>query len=112
STAGPTPTAAAPPLIDATHVPPVLTVPGEPIRLRYGLVCAPRADGRPCDGSGTVYLRAGETGPFRPYPLQRGDESKDGRYFLDVPAAGAQSSDGFPSYPRPPLHAPPAPCAR
>ena len=98
STAGPTLPAAAPPLIDATHVPPVLTVPGEPIRLRYGLVCAPSADGLPCDGSGTVYLRAGETGPFRPYPLQRGDESKDGRYFLDVPAAVAESPDGFSYY--------------
>jgi hypothetical protein len=76
----------------------VLTVPGEPVGLRYGIVCAPRADGLPCDGSGTVYLRAGQTGPFRPYPLQRGDESKDGRYFLDVPAAAAESPDGFAYY--------------
>lgn len=98
STAGPTPAAAPPPLIDATHVPPVLTVPGEPIRLRYGLVCAPREDGLPCDGSGTVYVRAGQTGPFRPYPLHRGDESKDGRYFLDVPADVAESPDGFSYY--------------
>jgi hypothetical protein len=98
STAGPTPAAALPPLIDATHVPPVLTLPGEPIRLRYGLVCAPREDGLPCDGSGTVYLRAGQAGPFLPYPLRRGDESKDGRYFLDVPAKAADSPDGFSYY--------------
>jgi hypothetical protein len=98
STAGPTPAADAPPLIDATHVPAVLTVRGEPIRLRYGLVCAPREDGLPCDGSGTVYLHAGQAGPFRPYPLQRGDESKDGRYFLDVPATVADSPDGFNYY--------------
>jgi hypothetical protein len=98
SAAGPTPLAAGPPLIDATHVPPVLTVRGEPIRLRYGLVCTPRDDGLPCDGSGTVYLRAGQTGAFRPYALQRGDESKDGRYYLDVPQPIAASPEGFSYY--------------
>ena len=98
STAGPTPVAAGPPLIDATHVPPVLTVRGEPVRLRYGLVCTPRGDGLPCDGSGTVYLRAGQTGRFHAYPLERGEESKDGRYFLDVPAIFASSPGGFSYY--------------
>jgi hypothetical protein len=98
STAGPTPAASAPPIIDATHVPPVLTVRGEPVRLRFGLVCAPRENGLPCDGSGTVYLRAGQAGPFQPYPLRRGEESKDGRYFLDVPATFAGPPDGFSYY--------------
>ena len=96
STAGPIPAAATPPLIDATHVPPALTLPGQPVRLRYGLVCTPRDDGLPCDGSGTVYLRAGRSGPFRAYPLRRGDESKDGRYFVDLPAAAA--AEGFSYY--------------
>lgn len=98
SAAGPTPFGGVPPLIDATHVPTVLTVPGEPVRLRYGLVCTPRADGLPCDGSGTVYLRAGQTGAFRPYALQRGDESEEGRYYLDVPPDVAGSRDGFSYY--------------
>lgn len=98
STAGPTPVTAAPALIDATHVPPVLTVRGEPIRLRFGLLCAPREDGLPCEGSGTVFVRAGQTGPLQPYPLRRGDESKDGRYFFDVPAAVAGTPDGFSYY--------------
>jgi hypothetical protein len=98
STAGPPPALGAPPVIEATHVPPALTVQGEPIRLRYGLVCAPRDDGLPCDGSGTAYLRAGQSGPFRPFPLRRGEESKDGRYFLDVPAAIAASPGGFSYY--------------
>jgi hypothetical protein len=98
STAGPTPLAAASPIIDAAHVPPVLTLPGEPIRLRYGLVCTPRDDGLPCDGSGTVYLRAGRAGSFQAYPLQRGVESKDGRYFRDVPSSVAASPDGFSYY--------------
>ena len=98
SAAGPMPVADRPALIDATHVPPALTVPGEPVRLRFGLVCAPRDDGLPCDGSGTVYLRQGQTGPFRPYALQRGDESKDGRYYLDVPQELADSPAGFSYY--------------
>jgi hypothetical protein len=98
SSAGSTPAGAAPPIIDAAHVPPALTLRGEPIRLRYGLVCTPREDGLACDGSGTVYLRAGRAGPFRAYPLHRGDESKDGRYFLDVPAPLAGSPDGFSYY--------------
>jgi hypothetical protein len=98
STAGPGPAAVTPPLIDATHVPPVLTLHGESVRLRYGLVCAPREDGLPCDGSGTVYLRAGQTGAFQPYSLHRGGESEDGRYFLDVPATVADPPDGFSYY--------------
>jgi hypothetical protein len=98
SAAGPTPVVAGPPLIDATHVPPVLTVPGESVRLRFGLVCTPRPDGLPCDGSGTVYLRAGQAGAFDAYALRRGEESKDGRYFFDVPQAFAESRDGFSYY--------------
>src|SRR5262249_57519840 len=97
--AAPPRAAAAPRLTAPPPAPPVLAVVrGEPIRLRYGLVCAPRDDGGPCDGSGTVYLRAGHTGPFQPYPLQRGGESKDGRYFLEVPAAIGGSPDGFSYY--------------
>jgi hypothetical protein len=98
SAAGPTPTDEAPVLIDATHVPPVLTLPGEPVRLRYALVCTPRDDGRPCDGSGTVYLRAGRSGAFRPYRLRRDDDSREGRYYLDVPAAISEAAEGFSYY--------------
>jgi hypothetical protein len=86
STAGPTPAPIAAAVIDAAHVPLLLRLPGEPVRLRYAIVCAPHDDGRPCDGSGTVYIRAGDSGPFRALPLERGGESKDGRYYADVPA--------------------------
>jgi hypothetical protein len=98
SAAGSAPVTAGPPLVDATHVPPVLTLPGQAIRLRYALVCTPRDDGLPCDGSGTVYARQGQSGAFRAYDLQRGDESKDGRYYLDVPPSVAGSPDGFSYY--------------
>jgi hypothetical protein len=45
-----------------------------------------------------VYLRSGQSGPFRAYALQRGEESKDGRYYLDVPPELAGSADGFSYY--------------
>ena len=86
SAAGPPAAPGPPAVIDAAHVPPLLRLPGEPVRLRYAIVCAPRSDGLPCDGSGTVYIRAGDTGSFRALPLERGEESKDGRYYAGVPA--------------------------
>jgi hypothetical protein len=91
SAAGPSPPPeAAAPIIDATHVPPLLTRPGEPVRLRYAIVCAPRDDGLPCDGSGTVYIRRGESGRLQALPLQRGEDSRDGRYYAEVPAGDFQ----------------------
>jgi hypothetical protein len=85
-------------VIEASHVPPLLRLPGEAIRLRYGLACAPRENGLPCDGAGTVYIRPGMSGPFHAYALERGADSSDGRYFVDVPAAVASSADGFSYY--------------
>lgn len=98
SAAGPPSGSPAPAFVDAAHVPPVLTVRGEPVSLRYAIVCPPRDDGRPCDGSGTVYLRAGGTGAFRPFALARGADSVNGRYFIDVPADVAGSPGGFSYY--------------
>jgi hypothetical protein len=88
----------APALIDAAHVPPVLTLRGEAISLRYAIVCPPRDDGRPCDGSGEIYARAGQSGAFRRFVLQRGDDSKEGRYFVDLPPEIAASREGFSYY--------------
>ena len=88
----------APPGLDAVHVPPLLTRPGEPVTLRYAIVCAPRDDGLPCEGSGSVYVRAGQTGPFRQLRLKRGAESREGRYFAVLPSELASSPDGFSYY--------------
>jgi hypothetical protein len=93
--------ASAPPVpaaVDAAHVPPLLTVPGERVRLRFAIVCAPREDGEPCRGSGHVYARAGQSRPFRQLELQRGDESIEGRYFVDLPEQIATSAEGFSYY--------------
>lgn len=96
-----TPTAPAPAaraVIDGAHVPPVLTAPGEPVRLRFAIVCGPREDGRPCDGSGEVYARPGQDGAFRRFDLQVGADSKDGRYFVDLPPELSVSPEGFSYY--------------
>jgi hypothetical protein len=85
-------------VIDAAHVPPALTLPGERVTLRYAIVCTPRPDGDPCDGAGDVYLREGQAGSYERLALRRGDDSRDGRYFIDVPAAITASGEGFSYY--------------
>ena len=89
-------------LIQAAHVPPLLTVPGEDVTLRYAIVCpAPGGDllsGRPCDASGTVYIRPGQAGPFTMLSLERGDDSAQGRWFVRVPPAIAADPAGFSYY--------------
>lgn len=91
------PTAAVPDL-DAVHVPPVLTRAGEPVTLRYAIVCAPRDDGEPCDGSGSVFVRRGQSGPFEQLAMRRGEDSRDGRYFVDLPREIASWPAGFSYY--------------
>src|SRR6476620_9533406 len=86
------------PGLEASHVPPALTLPGEPATLRYAIVCAPREDGRPCAGSGEVYVRAGQAGSYERIPLVRGDDSSEGRYFAELPPGLASSRNGFSDY--------------
>jgi hypothetical protein len=84
--------------VDAAHFPQLLTLPGEPATLRYAIVCSPRDDGLPCDASGEVYARAGQRGPFRAFPLERGSNSAEGRYFVTLPPALASAEKGFSYY--------------
>lgn len=89
--------------IAGAHLPPLLTLPGEQVTLRYAIVCSP-ADpahdpvGTPCDGGGDVYARAGHSGPYRRFALVRGGDTRDGRDFVELPAAIAASPDGFSYY--------------
>ena len=86
------------PGVEAVHIPPVLTRAGEPVTLRYAIVCAPRDDGEPCDGTGSVFVRRGQSGPFRQLTLTRGEDSSEGRYFVDLPQEIASSRQGFSYY--------------
>ena len=92
---GPSPAA---PGVDAVHIPPVLTRAGEAVTLRYAIVCAPTEDGEPCDGSGSVFVRAGQSGPFQQVTLRRGEDSSNGRYFVELPREIASSRTGFSYY--------------
>jgi hypothetical protein len=93
-----TPTAAPP--LDAAHLPPLLTLAGEPVTLRYAIVCGVALDAPPgpCNGSGTVYIRRGQKGDFRPLQLTRDDDSIDGRWFVHLPPDIARSPSGFSYY--------------
>jgi hypothetical protein len=87
-------------MIDATHRPPLLTVRGEPVTLRYDIYCPPPAetDGDACDADGTAYVQAGDSGAFRPIPLELDAAAAEGRYAARVPAAIAASPFGFSYY--------------
>ncbi|MFN2470443.1 MAG: hypothetical protein ABR583_05535 [Gaiellaceae bacterium] len=87
-------------LIDAAHVPALLTVPGEPVELRYDIYCPPPDghEGAPCDASGSVFVRRGAAGPFRELPLVLDEGAPEGRYVARVPAALAADPSGFDYY--------------
>jgi hypothetical protein len=88
------------PLIEATHLPPLLRLSGERAVLRYDIYCTP-ADDAPaagCRGAGTVYVRAGTSGTFQPIPLTFDAQAIEGRYFAEVPPAVADSAGGFEYY--------------
>jgi hypothetical protein len=94
-------TSAAPAVIDATHLPPLLTAPGEHIDLRYDVYCDGASELEPdaaCNALGTVFIRPGERGAFERLPLRVDSAAAQGRLFAEVPADMAQSRDGFSYY--------------
>jgi hypothetical protein len=90
--------------IDATHFPPLLTVPGEPIELRYDVYCgvedAATETDAACDASGDVFVRAGDRGPFEALPLRVDTSASRGRLVAHVPSAIGRSRAGFSYYAR------------
>jgi len=89
-------------LIEATHLPPLLTAPGDPAELRYDVYCAaPDGDpesGAPCDAGGTVYVRPGDSGPFQALPLRLDASASAGRYVAEVPESVYRAPEGFSYY--------------
>jgi len=84
-------------IVDATHVPPVLTLPGEPVTLRYDVYCPPPAGSTrdECDAAGTVYVRPGGESPFRALPLRLDRRAADGRWAARVPPDVARSDFSY-----------------
>ena len=93
-------------LIDAKHLPPLLTAPGEEVVLRYDVHCVPADEGAEdaasdpgvCSPAGTIFLRAGMAGPFQPVPLAIDPSADEGRWVARVPAPIAGSRRGFSYY--------------
>jgi hypothetical protein len=88
-------------VIEATHVPPLLTTPSEPVELRYDVYCASPEEAQtdaPCEVSGTVFLRAGNAGVFRAVALREDRTAIEGRLFTRVPDSIARARAGFSYY--------------
>jgi hypothetical protein len=85
--------------LEVAHLPPLLTVPGESVELRYDIYCpSPSENDAVCTAGGTVYIRAGTSGPFRAVPLAVDPAAQEGRYVARVPADIAASPTGFTYY--------------
>jgi hypothetical protein len=85
-------------VVEATHLPPLLTAAGQPVELEYEVHCLAAADAdvdRPCAARGTMFVRTGHQGAFRAVALTRGG---DGRLRATVPDEIARSRSGFSYY--------------
>ncbi len=88
------------PVLEATHLPPLLTVPGERVELRYDVFCSAPEDApdAPCPAAGSVFVRSGSAGEFRELALEE-DRSAAGRSLAAVlPESIAGSASGFTYY--------------
>ena len=95
-------TGALEPQIEAAHLPPLLTTPGEHVELRYDVYCLGGEDdpegGTACDADGTVFVRAGDSGGFREVPLSVDAAASEHRYVARIPGEIAGSPAGFSYY--------------
>jgi hypothetical protein len=88
-------------ILEATHLPPLLRLPGERPRLVYDVHCAPfgvEDPERRCEVGGEVFVRVGSRGPFRALPLQPSSAHGIRQLETTVPTELAASRDGFEYY--------------
>jgi hypothetical protein len=89
------------PFLEATHLPPLLTAPGEPVKLRYDVYCSAAGEtdiDAGCDASGSVFVRAAQAGPFSRIVLREDADAAEGGLVASVPDAIARSPSGFAYY--------------
>ena len=88
-------------LLEATHLPPLLVIPGERVKLAFDVHCA-RAGvedpGQSCELGGSLFVRGGSAGPFRQLALAEDDAAGLTRLGAAVPDAVAQDPKGFEYY--------------
>jgi hypothetical protein len=88
-------------VLEATHVPPLLVLPGEPIDLRYDVHCASNGVDDPergCSVGGSVFLRASDGGEFRALPLIASAAGGLPQLSAVVPESAASDAAGFEYY--------------
>lgn len=91
----------APAAVEAAHVAPLLTVPGERVELAYDVYCLPSSESDPetrCDAEGAAFVRSNDRGEFQRVPLRREPGRAEGRYVAEVPDTLARSPQGFAYY--------------
>ena len=88
------------PLLEATHLPPLLTTRDEEIELRYDVYCASSEAevDTPCDADGTVFARAGDAGTFQEIAVREDRGASDGRFVARVPESIGRAPTGFSYY--------------
>ena len=88
-------------VVDATHVPPLLTLAGEPVSLTWDVHCAPAGVEDPeeaCHAAGSVFVRAPGHGAYREIPLAERRTHGLRQLSTDVPAQLAAGRDGLEYY--------------
>jgi len=86
-------------MVEATHLPPLLTVAGEQIELAYDAYCIDQEAEAPedfCELIGSVFVRSGSTGEFQRFPLSRVGGAN--HLVAAVPEAITSSRKGFTYY--------------
>jgi hypothetical protein len=88
-------------VVDATHVPPLLTLAGEPVSLTWDVHCAAPGIEDPeqaCETAGSVFVRAAGHGDYQELPLRELDTHGFRHLAADVPAPLAAERDGLEYY--------------
>ena len=88
------------PLLEATHLPALITDPAQPVELAYDVYCATDESeaSTPCDAEGTLFVRAGDAGAFEALELRRDPDAVGLRLTTQVPEGIAASRVGFSYY--------------
>lgn len=89
------------PVLEASHLPPLLTVPDEVTELTFDVHCAPEGIDDPeraCDTTGSLFVRPGSSGDFQEIPLREETSSGLRRLTALVPDRAAKSRDGLEYY--------------
>lgn len=88
-------------LLEATHLPPLLVIPGERVKLAFDVHCAQAGVEDPeqaCALGGSLFVRGSTAGPLRQLALAEDDAAGLRRLSAAVPDAVAQDPKGFEYY--------------